>query len=162
MDVLHLAIHWVVVPAVLSLMLVIGGAIAGRQRDGDVRRAARAGFWAGLVLAAMFIQWLPARSQAGLLEPVPREPQTILIGTVAGVLAGVVVWLMYSEFRDSRAVGLLAGMLSGTAGLSLAGYIVIPASRAFLAPLSLALAVTLLISTAAVTSLVDRPLLRKP
>lgn len=111
LEVLTLAVVWILVPLIMVGLVVMARSLLHRSKHEERRTAARAGWWAGMVLFFVyFLAGLPS-----FRTPVPGEPITLGIGIwplVIGVALGFAALWATGRFAPNRVIGFVVLLLT--------------------------------------------------
>lgn len=122
MEILTITLQWVAIPLILVGLVVMGRSLVTRTRNEERQTAARAGWWAGLILFFLyFVHQLPA-----FRAPGPGVEGGIMIsvwGVVIGVGLGFVLLWGLSFLSAARVVGFLVLLLTFAGLASLHSYL---------------------------------------
>ncbi len=116
MEFLTLGVAWVLIPIIMGGLVVVAWSLVVRAEGPDRATAARAGWWAGLLLFLLyFLHSLPE-----LRPPDPTAPGSLVVGFWPVVLgAGLGFALLWGlSFLSAARVGGLVVLLLTVAGLS--------------------------------------------
>lgn len=133
------AIQWVLVPLIMLALWFYAISILSRSPEGDRKTSARAGFWAGMVLCAVFI----VSQLQGVREPTFSLGPVVTLSLVAigfGLGLGFVFLLIVRFIAPTPVVGLLTLILASASSITLYSYFLIPELRRSVASLALGFA----------------------
>ncbi len=146
-SIISMAVHWIILPIILIGLFLYGVVIWHQVSDTDLKAAAGAGFWAGLVLFVIFVvsQLTEIRNpQFDLKGAIIFNPFLIGLGVVSGF--GMMFGIRYSV--PTRAVGAVVLLLTASSLTALYGYVFIESIRGLVLLLALGVALgTLLYRT---------------
>ena len=132
-----------VVPLILIALLFFSLRTVRRVGKTELKSSARAGFWAGFVLLAIFIISQLDRMQLPTGEfgvPLSFDPVSLLAGLVLGF---VFLWLVRLSL-PTRLVGITIMLLTATSTIALFSFIFVEGLRRTVLYLSLGLALGIL------------------
>ncbi|HDL15005.1 MAG TPA: hypothetical protein ENH28_02435 [Euryarchaeota archaeon] len=114
-NVLTFIVLWLVVPAIMAGLVLMGRSIANKVPEGENKIAARAGWWAGLVLFVIyFIYKMPSFRVPEIT--VYRTLELNLWGVILGILVGFVLLWILRKWVYTKVIGFVILLLvfSGT------------------------------------------------
>lgn len=118
LDALTFIVLWLIVPAIMAGLALMGLSIAKRAIEGENKVAAEAGWWAGLVLFVIyFIYKMPSFRVPELL--IDKTLELNLWDAVLGTLIGFVLLWVLKRLIATKVVGFIVLLLafSGTSSL---------------------------------------------
>jgi hypothetical protein len=122
LEIVTITLQWILIPLILVGLIMLGRSLVLRAEEGERRTAARAGWWAGLILFFLFfVHELPAFRAPG---PGVESGIGVGVGGVAlGTLVGFVVLLALSFLSAARVTGFLVLFLTFAGLASLHSYL---------------------------------------
>jgi len=122
LEVVTLTLQWVLIPLILAGLVLVGRSLVTRTRNEERRTAARAGWWAGLILFFLyFVHQLPAFRPPG--PGVESAIQVSVWGVVLGVGLGFLLLWGLSFLSAARVIGFLVLLLTFAGLASLHSYL---------------------------------------
>jgi hypothetical protein len=126
-DLVISVVQWVVVPLVLLALWLYSIRLVGGAPDGSRRVSATAGFWAGMLVCAIFVVLrLPdLRTPANIRDLVSLTLTGIAVGAALGFLFLLIVRFVIR----TPVVGVLTLLLCGASSIALVSYMLLPEMR---------------------------------
>jgi hypothetical protein len=130
LQLIYFSIIFVVIPGIILAFFLISALLPGRAADRDAKFSGRAGFWAGLVIFAVYAVSTIAKVTTPDFSA-ERLPSFNWLGLIIGATAGFVL-LFFVEFSlPSRGIGVLTLILCAASTIGLFSYLFNSGIRSF-------------------------------
>lgn len=141
-DFLTWIVRWLVIPAIMTVGLVLSWRITKAQRGPAANPGSAAGAWAGMLAGIVIGSTFAMTQLHGDSGSDSAEFRFHLLAVVAGAVVGFGLPMLILLFRQHvRFIGVLTLVLSGGSSLALAGYLFKGDARDFVALLAMCLLV---------------------
>ena len=120
-------VQWVVVPTVLLALWLYSIRLVSSADDGPRRVSATAGFWAGMLMSAIFVVLRLPDLRSPTADPVLVS--LTLTGIIVGVVLGFLFLLIVRFVIRTPVVGVLTLILCAASSIALVSYVLLPQMR---------------------------------
>jgi hypothetical protein len=136
--VISIAIHWVIVPGILVIILLYAFNLPQRVTDQQIKVSGNAGIFAGLIVFVIFVV---SQQKQGLVfsSDIPSYNFTLLaivVTVVAAVCGFVIAWIV-DAIKRYRALGFLVLFIVASTTIAMYGYVFIKDVRSVVVFMSL-------------------------
>lgn len=122
LQLIYFSIIFIIIPGIILAFFLISALLPGRAADRDAKFSGRAGFWAGLVIFAVYAVSAIAKVTTPDFSA-ERLPSFNWLGLIIGAIAGFVL-LFFVEFAlPSRGIGVLTLILCAASTIGLFSYL---------------------------------------
>lgn len=121
LDVLVALVIWIAVPSIMIGLVMLGHWASHQTEEGDLRTAARAGFWAGLVCFVIF--FAATLRYSGVPTEWVRNLHVEPLSVLGGLVGGFLLFQALARLLRTRAIGFLVLLLAFSGITALYSYI---------------------------------------
>jgi hypothetical protein len=122
LQLIYFSIIFIIIPGIILAFFLISALLPGRAADRDAKFSGRAGFWAGLVLFAVYAVSAIAKVTTPDFSA-ERLPSFNWLGLIIGAIAGFVLLFFVELALPSRGIGVLTLILCAASTIGLFSYL---------------------------------------
>jgi hypothetical protein len=128
---LKFTVFWIIVPAIMIILIIVEKKIAENLENPKNQLSARAGWWAGLILAVFYIvSQFPSYTAPSLLFDISMK--TSILGGLCGIVIGFVHLWVFKILNSSRAIGILTLLFTLIGSVFLISYFFLRTNNDFI------------------------------
>jgi hypothetical protein len=127
---IYFSIIFIIIPGIILAFFIIAAVLPGYATDRDAKFSGRAGFWAGLVIFAVYAVTAIAKVTAPDFNA-EQLPSFNWLGLIIGTVAGFLLLFLVSFTLPTRGIGVLTLLLCAASTIGLFSYLFNSGTRDF-------------------------------